>query len=161
MTTDLDQIVRPSCARLRREADDARLPVYLVMDNRVTHNRPEHLQLMASLLVHAVWLPSHSTYCFQPVDLTLFGACKRPYLGARASSTRPTLEGTLLGALYLWHDTNCAGTIFNARTAAGIVMLPIKDQPFDFALIMSQVKKTLCENCHRRETAHPTLPGKF
>jgi hypothetical protein len=39
-TRHLSQIVKPYCERLGREHNDDRLPVYLVIDNCATHNRP-------------------------------------------------------------------------------------------------------------------------
>jgi hypothetical protein len=54
MIIDLNQIVKRYLERHRREHNDDRLPVYFVMDNCATHNRPEHLRLMASLLMHPV-----------------------------------------------------------------------------------------------------------
>jgi hypothetical protein len=127
------------------------------MDNPATHNRPEHLQLMASLLAHLGWLPLHSTHCLQSLELTLFGVYKRTYQGARAQAAKPKLEGKLMRALYSCHVTKYAGAIFNAWKAAWVVMLTIKDQPFNLAVSMSEARTILCENCHDGETACATL----
>jgi hypothetical protein len=91
MTIYSDQIMQRYCERLRREHDDDRLPVYFVMDNYAAHNRLEHLQLMASLLMHSVQLPPHFTHCLPPLDLTLFGVYKIMYRGARTPATKPKL----------------------------------------------------------------------
>jgi hypothetical protein len=111
MTVYLNQIVKPHCERLRREHNDDRPPVYLVMDNSATYNRQEHLQRMASPLVHPVWLSPHFTQCVQPLDVTLFGGIQEnipgcPRTGHQAKSGWQTSAHPLFVACHKLRKEN-------------------------------------------------------
>jgi hypothetical protein len=92
--------------------------------------------------------------------MTLFRVYEGTPLSARGPATKPTLDGKLLCALYSLHLTRYAGVIFNAWRVAGIMMLTIKGQHFDFAASTPGVKKTLCDNCCDRGSGRATPPTK-
>jgi hypothetical protein len=113
-------ILVPYCENLRTVMHDQALPIFLIMDNCSSHNRPELLALYARYNVQVIWLPPHSSHFLQPLDLGLFGELKARYQRSSRKITKPQWQGKVLRIDRAWHGCTCALSVWKCWGAAAI-----------------------------------------
>jgi hypothetical protein len=116
----IEKILKPYCDKLRKEMNDPDLPIFLIMDNCSSHNRPALLGLYAAYNIKVIWLPAHSSHFLQPLDLALFANLKRNYLATPNPFTKPKWEGKVVGAYRAWYETQAPPATKKSWTAGAI-----------------------------------------
>ena len=135
-------------SQVRKELQDERAKVYLIMDNATVHNIPDVLQAVG---IEPIWLPPHSSHFLQVLNLLIFAELKKAYRTKRSKSTSPKIEGKVLRTLSAWNTSMYRLTIMKAWERAGIVpirqCLGERSGKERFALDIRRVHRLIQENC--------------
>jgi hypothetical protein len=87
-------MIKPYNESVRIEPGVPEALIILIMDSHGGHSKPKHSKLMKKSDVRPVWLPPHSTYFLQPLDVGVFGSSKTVYRNCRkeSSETKSMIE---------------------------------------------------------------------
>ena len=119
-TAYVRSILADYVSNVRKELQDDKAIVYLILDNASVHNIPD---IFAEVGIQPIWLPPHSSHFLQVLDLLVFAELKKAYRTRRTKSTSPKLEGKLLRILSAWSTATHRLTVIKAWQRAGIVPL--------------------------------------
>jgi hypothetical protein len=157
MSVYLRDVLAPYCQRVRDEAKDQTLPIFMIMDNCGCHKKDTVSDVYAALNVQIIWLPPHSSHFLQPLDLVSFARLKMKYREQQAVKTKPKWLSKIIRIHRSWHECTHRLTVRAAWTAAAVTHTPSRPPRWQIDTI--SISRKLEEHCKAQPPALPNQPG--